>query len=74
MYLTDTAHLVIEQLVQQEAFSIGPYVIALLLLYVLMIPAFSSSCHELDVKPRAARDTTNTDRTYRQTRGLNRSP
>lgn len=40
MYLTDTAHLVIEQLVQQEAFSIGPYVIALLLLYVLMIPAF----------------------------------
>ena len=40
MYLTDTARLAIENLVVQGALDIEPYVAALLLLYVLMIPAF----------------------------------
>ena len=40
MYLTDTAHLAIERLVNQGALNIVPYIAGLLLLYVLMIPAF----------------------------------
>ncbi len=40
MYLTDTARLAIENLVAQGTLNIEPYVAALLLLYVLMIPAF----------------------------------
>lgn len=40
MYLTDTAHLAIERLVNQGALNIVPYIAGLLLLYVLMIPTF----------------------------------
>ena len=40
MYLTDAARLAIENLVVHGTIDIEPYVAALLLLYVLMIPAF----------------------------------
>lgn len=40
MYLTDAARLAIENLVARGMLDIEPYVAALLLLYVLMIPAF----------------------------------